>query len=176
MSDKRDLIAPWLRSTVCIPLGAISGIILSKWISLSLRSGASRSSCTCRGALRTQSGLRSRLQEEVWSRTAESVLAIKILLSLSFSSCHAGLVGNYDSCSFSSIGIGRFRPLAGANPHIGKVGDLEEVEEERIELDCFVDALDRVLEGIRHAHPYEEPGIEVLPKYNLTLPPKERSS
>ena len=31
----------------------------------------------------------------------------------------AGKIGNYDSCSFSSRGIGRFRPLEGANPHIG---------------------------------------------------------
>jgi hypothetical protein len=46
------------------------------------------------------------------------------------------------------------------------------VEEERIELDCATEALDAVLEGIRHAHPYEEPGIDVFPKYNVTLPPK----
>lgn len=43
----------------------------------------------------------------------------------------AGKQGNYDFCSFSTKGIGRFRPLTGANPTVGEVGKLEEVEEER---------------------------------------------
>ncbi len=46
----------------------------------------------------------------------------------------AGNIGNYDSCSFSAKGIGRFRPLKGANPHLGSEGRIEEVEEERIEV------------------------------------------
>ena len=39
----------------------------------------------------------------------------------------AGKIGNYSFCSFSSKGIGRFKPEQGADPHIGKVGKLEEV-------------------------------------------------
>ncbi len=45
----------------------------------------------------------------------------------------AGIIGNYSHCSFSSKGISRFKPLEGANPAIGQVGQPEEVEEERIE-------------------------------------------
>ena len=45
----------------------------------------------------------------------------------------AGVIGDYDSASFSTPGEGRFRPLAGANPTIGEVGALEVVDEVRIE-------------------------------------------
>ena len=73
----------------------------------------------------------------------------------------AGKIGNYDSCSFSSRGTGRFRPLKGAVPAIGTVGLLEEVEEERIEAVVREEDLMRVLEAILNVHPYEEPAIHV---------------
>ena len=75
----------------------------------------------------------------------------------------SGHIGNYDYCSFSSRGIGRFRPLKGANPHIGEQGKIEEVEEERIEVICDENVLDEVLKKLRQAHPYEEPAIDVYP-------------
>ena len=84
---------------------------------------------------------------------------------------HAGKIGNYDSCSFSSRGFGRFRPLAGASPHIGAVGALEAVEE-RIEADVHVSILDAVLAALRAAHPYEEPGIDLYPLLDIALPPR----
>ncbi len=78
----------------------------------------------------------------------------------------AGTIGNYDHCSFSSRGIGRFRPLKGAKPALGNIGHIEEVEEERIEavIETKSEAqLRHALEDIRAAHPYEEPAIHVLP-------------
>ncbi|MGJ4943471.1 hypothetical protein ACQR1W_23035 [Bradyrhizobium sp. HKCCYLS1011] len=75
----------------------------------------------------------------------------------------AGRIGNYDYCSFTVKGTGRFRPLAGANPTIGAVGRLEAVEEERIETVCAEDRLRDALQAIRAAHPYEEPAIDVYP-------------
>ena len=48
----------------------------------------------------------------------------------------AGKIGNYTSCSFSTKGIGRFKPEQGASPHIGEVGKSEKVVEERIETVC----------------------------------------
>ncbi|MGJ4960821.1 hypothetical protein [Bradyrhizobium sp. HKCCYLRH3061] len=75
----------------------------------------------------------------------------------------AGRIGNYDYCSFTSKGTGRFRPLAGADPAIGAVGRLETVEEERIETVCAADRLRSVIQAIRAAHPYEEPAIDVYP-------------
>jgi len=72
-----------------------------------------------------------------------------------------GKIGNYSHCSFSSRGIGRFKPLKCAHPAVGEVGKLEEVEEERIEFVCAEKALEGVLAAIRKAHPYEEPAVDV---------------
>ncbi|MEK7218221.1 MAG: hypothetical protein AAB728_02025 [Patescibacteria group bacterium] len=82
----------------------------------------------------------------------------------------AGSLGKYDSCSFSSRGTGRFRPLEGANPAIGSVGKIEEVEEERIEVMVDVpkeEDMKNVIAAIRKSHPYEEPAIHVLPIIDL---------
>ena len=72
-----------------------------------------------------------------------------------------GVLGKYSFCSFSIRGIGRFRPEAGAQPHIGTVGKLEEVEEERIEVTCETDMVARVIVAIKKVHPYEEVALDV---------------
>ncbi|WP_020142898.1 hypothetical protein [Terracoccus sp. 273MFTsu3.1] len=74
----------------------------------------------------------------------------------------AGTVGDYRECAFVTRGTGQFRPVAGAAPTIGTVGDLERVPENRVEL-----VLDRALRAdvvaaLRAAHPYEEPAFHVL--------------
>ena len=46
----------------------------------------------------------------------------------------AGKIGNYDFCSFSSRGVGRFRGNEKTNPTIGETGKYEAVEEEKIEV------------------------------------------
>jgi hypothetical protein len=74
----------------------------------------------------------------------------------------AGKIGNYDFTSFSTRGLGRFRPLKGAHPTIGTVGKLEEVEEEQIETVVLEQDLSTVLTVVRTVHPYEEPVIEVI--------------
>jgi hypothetical protein len=75
----------------------------------------------------------------------------------------AGKIGSYSHCSFSSRGVGRFLPEKNANPTIGEVGKLEEVEEERIEFICPKDCLDTVIESIKTAHPYEEVAMDIYP-------------
>lgn len=74
----------------------------------------------------------------------------------------AGALGDYDSCSFSTRGEGRFRPLAGASPAIGQVGDLEVVAEERIEVIVPRPARDAVVAAMLAAHPYEEVAFDVV--------------
>lgn len=74
----------------------------------------------------------------------------------------AGRIGNYDFCSFSVRGIGRFRPLKGANPAIGQLDNLTEVEEERIEVVVEKQYLEDAIFAIREAHPYEEQAIDVI--------------
>lgn len=79
----------------------------------------------------------------------------------------AGLSAKYSHASFSSKGIGRFKPLSGASPAIGQIGQLEEVIEEQIETFCAEDKLRAVVEAIKKAHPYEEPVIDVCLLENI---------
>lgn len=78
----------------------------------------------------------------------------------------AGKMGNYEACSFSTKGVGRFRPLEGAKPFVGEVGKLESVEEERIETICEKGKLEEILAAVRAVHPYEEPAIDIYPLLN----------
>lgn len=73
----------------------------------------------------------------------------------------AGVLGNYHHASFSTRGIGRFIPGKGAQPTIGEVGKLQEVEEERIEVICQKDKVKDVIAAIKSTHPYEEVPLEV---------------
>lgn len=79
----------------------------------------------------------------------------------------AGVQGRYDHCSCRYRQIGRFRPLTGAQPTIGTVGEIEQVEEDMIETLCHKDILASVLAAVKVAHPYEEPGIDIMPRYEL---------
>lgn len=74
-----------------------------------------------------------------------------------------GRIGNYTHCTFSTKGIGRFKPEDGAHPVQGQVGKLEEVIEEKIESVCDRENLDAVIKAIMEAHPYEEPAIDIYP-------------
>ena len=82
----------------------------------------------------------------------------------------AGAIGDYDSCTFTTTGEGRFRPLAGAEPAIGSVGDLETVREVRIESILDRRLRSTVVAAMLAAHPYEEPAYDVLPLASLDDP------
>ncbi|MCE8032569.1 MAG: YqfO family protein [Halomonas sp.] len=73
----------------------------------------------------------------------------------------AGRIGDYEACCFETRGTGQFRPLDGASPHIGQVGDLEKVEELKVELVCEDHLIRDAVEALRAAHPYEEPAFDV---------------
>jgi hypothetical protein len=75
----------------------------------------------------------------------------------------AGKIGDYTYCSFSTKGIGRFKPAKGTQPVIGEIGKLELVPEERIEVVCERKILNEVVVAIRSAHPYEEVALDVYP-------------
>ncbi len=74
----------------------------------------------------------------------------------------AGRIGDYDHASFSAPGQGRFRPLAGAHPAIGTVGEVETVPEERIEVVLPRSSRAAVVAAMLAAHPYEEPAYDVV--------------
>ncbi len=73
----------------------------------------------------------------------------------------AGRIGDYEACCFQTRGTGQFRPLAGADPHIGRVGDLEQVEELKVELVCEDTLISEALAALKRAHPYEEPAFDI---------------
>jgi len=75
----------------------------------------------------------------------------------------AGRVGNYDFCSFSSRGTGRFLGNERSNPAIGKAGNYEAVEEERIEVNVPRAILKRAIAKMRSVHPYEEVTFDIYP-------------
>jgi dinuclear metal center YbgI/SA1388 family protein len=74
----------------------------------------------------------------------------------------AGRIGEYESASFSTPGEGRFRPLEGAHPTIGRVGDLEVVGEDRIEVVVARPLRSRAIRAMLAAHPYETPAWDVV--------------
>jgi dinuclear metal center YbgI/SA1388 family protein len=75
----------------------------------------------------------------------------------------AGVIGNYRQCSFNLHGTGTFFGSPATNPAVGQPGQLEEVEEVRVEIVCVTKLLDRALAALRIAHPYEEPAVDVFP-------------
>ncbi|MCK5103904.1 MAG: Nif3-like dinuclear metal center hexameric protein [Cyclobacteriaceae bacterium] len=68
----------------------------------------------------------------------------------------AGMIGNYKSCSFRIEGTGTFLPVENANPTIGELGQLEKVNENRIELIFPTYIKTKILNTLFKAHPYEE--------------------
>jgi dinuclear metal center YbgI/SA1388 family protein len=73
-----------------------------------------------------------------------------------------GRIGDYDSCSWMVRGEGRFRPLEGAQPAIGRVGELEQLEEVRIEAVLPRARRAAVVRAMLAAHTYEEVAFDVI--------------
>ncbi|HEU5143658.1 MAG TPA: hypothetical protein VFT81_00660 [Dermatophilaceae bacterium] len=74
----------------------------------------------------------------------------------------AGAIGDYRECAWVTAGTGQFRPMEGADPAVGRVGELEKVAESRIEVVLPRARRSDVVAALRRAHPYEEPAFHVL--------------
>jgi dinuclear metal center YbgI/SA1388 family protein len=74
----------------------------------------------------------------------------------------AGRIGDYSCCSWSVVGTGQFLPHDGATPAIGRVGTLERLAEDRVEVIAPARRRGEVLAAMRGAHPYEEPAFDVI--------------
>ncbi|KAK8132014.1 hypothetical protein PG999_000187 [Apiospora kogelbergensis] len=69
---------------------------------------------------------------------------------------------NYTECCWETDGTGQFRPGDAARPHLGAVGQLEQVPETRVETPCVgKDVAKKVIEALKKAHPYEEPSYQL---------------
>ena len=72
--------------------------------------------------------------------------------------------GEYTDMAFQMAGEGFFRALEGANPFIGSTGgDVERVDERRVEATVLKQDLSAVVTAMRDAHPYEEVAYDVYP-------------
>ncbi|KRL01246.1 Nif3-like dinuclear metal center hexameric protein [Liquorilactobacillus capillatus] len=74
----------------------------------------------------------------------------------------AGKIGNYDDCSYSYEGYGRFRPNEQAEPAIGEREELTTVREEKVEVLFPAHQKEPILKAMYAAHPYEEPVFDLF--------------
>ena len=79
----------------------------------------------------------------------------------------AGRIGEYDQCSFVTVGTGSFRPSQHANPTIGTPGKTEKVSESRVEVLVPAHLQGEILSALFQAHPYEEVAYYLTPLDNM---------
>jgi dinuclear metal center YbgI/SA1388 family protein len=130
--------------------------------------------CALDGMMRLAHDLGGTAYARVWEEPGEGETLLKKLVTyvpvdhfeavrdaLYMVGC--GHIGNYDCCGFSTAGFGNYRPLQGASPFLGKVGEMEEVEEVRLET-LVVAGMEQVaIETLLEAHPYEEVAYDLYP-------------
>ena len=68
----------------------------------------------------------------------------------------AGVIGNYDKCSFSSNGFGSFRGGENSNPFVGEKGKIHLEKEIRFETILLSHLKENVIQALINSHPYEE--------------------
>lgn len=74
----------------------------------------------------------------------------------------AGRIGHYQQCCWQVKGLGQFCAMAEAQPFIGEIGRLEQVDEWRVEMvlsDLYREA---VIAALLDAHPYETPAFDLV--------------
>lgn len=74
-----------------------------------------------------------------------------------------GRLGTYEQCSFQVKGQGQFKPLAGSAPFLGSEGNVEIVEEWRVEMIVPKERVKEVIEALLASHPYETPAYHLYP-------------
>ena len=74
----------------------------------------------------------------------------------------AGRIGDYDCCAWQVLGVGQFRPLAGAKPFIGQIDQIEQVAEYKVEMVCEESVLLSAINALKANHPYQQPAYDVI--------------
>ncbi|MCB8995476.1 MAG: Nif3-like dinuclear metal center hexameric protein [Bacteroidales bacterium] len=78
----------------------------------------------------------------------------------------AGVIGNYDMCSYNIKGEGSFRALENTQPFVGEKGKLHIEPEIRIETILPEELSAKVVAALLSAHPYEEVAYDLYPLKN----------
>lgn len=87
----------------------------------------------------------------------------RILTALSETT--AGIIGDYTCCSFSSSGQGRFKPGVFSEPFSGSPGEIDTIDEFRIESLVKKKDVENVVKHVRKVHPYEVMAYDVYPLF-----------
>ena len=74
----------------------------------------------------------------------------------------AGVLGNYQECSWQTLGNGQFKPLQGSKPYLGDINKLEKVAEYKVEMLCDKKNIKTVIQALKSSHPYEVPAYSVI--------------
>ncbi len=80
----------------------------------------------------------------------------------------AGVIGNYDRCSFNAHGQGSFRAGENTNPFVGEQGSQHFEDEVRIETILPAYLKGKVISAMLAAHPYEEVAYDIYMLENKT--------
>ena len=75
----------------------------------------------------------------------------------------AGRIGDYERCSWYTVGTGTFLGGEGTEPTIGRAGEEERVPELRVETVVPSDRVAAVVAALITAHPYEEVAYDLYP-------------
>ena len=78
----------------------------------------------------------------------------------------AGVIGNYDQCSFGASGYGTFRGNEDSNPFVGRQGELHTEKEVRFETIIPRHKVSGIVSALLKAHPYEEVAYDLIPLEN----------
>jgi len=73
----------------------------------------------------------------------------------------AGIIGEYSSCSFQSLGTGTFLGSDRTHPFVGKPGTLEQADEIRLEMAVPRAKTEYVVRAMKSVHPYEEVAYDI---------------
>ncbi len=79
----------------------------------------------------------------------------------------AGSIGNYDSCSFSTEGMGSFKGLKESNPVVGEKGKLHYEKEMAVTITYPWHLENLIITTLKKSHPYEEVAYELLSLDNV---------
>jgi len=78
----------------------------------------------------------------------------------------AGVIGEYDMCSFNLKGTGTFRGSQNTNPFVGQKGELHTEKEMRVETILPSYLQNNILQALLKSHPYEEVAYDIYPLKN----------
>lgn len=81
-------------------------------------------------------------------------------------SAGAGVIGNYDSCSYNLEGKGTFRAGENTDPYVGKKGEIHFEDEIRVETIIPSFLKQKVINKLLSSHPYEEVAYDIYPLEN----------